>query len=90
MIKERNNFPSQMVTFLTYKTFEYKNKCERNLPKLQIKIQSELEACTFNTAWHCCSHYELHLKKRKTSYKLTGGYVMFCYNMSLYNKGHFS
>ena len=25
-------------------------------------------------------------KKRKTSYKLTGGYVMFCYNMSLYNK----
>ena len=26
--------------------------------------------------------------KRKTSYKLTGGYVMFCYNMLLYMKGH--
>ena len=63
--KSKNHFPSRMVTFLTYKTFEYKNKCERNLPKLQIKIQSELEACTFNTAWHCCSHYELHSKKEK-------------------------
>ena len=33
LIKDRNHFPSQMVSFLTYDTFEYKNECERYLPK---------------------------------------------------------
>ena len=42
---------------------------------------------------HTCPHCELRFKlfkKRKTSSKLTGGYVIFYYNMSLYNRGHFS
>ena len=32
-----------------------------------------------------CSHCELHFKKRKTSSKATGGYLIFYYDISLYD-----
>ena len=38
--KSRNHFPSRMVTFLTYKTFEYKNKCKNIHQKSKSKYRA--------------------------------------------------
>ena len=71
------HFQFWMIWTAVYKTFKYMQK-----QMWKIGIQRKIIKI-------CCSHCELHFKKRKT-YKLTGGFLIFCYNMLLHNRGHFS